>query len=254
MLKKQRQKRHFQTEWQSMLACQEVFCRTRKPEALHRFRVQVKKIKALLHYLQGISTPGPVSTLQSLFKQAGRVRSAHISVQLMRQYQMTNEVLMAKLEQTGKDGAQQFQMQSGNSADTLQRLYKSLNSAFSDKSDKSVLQLCQKRLKRLARPDKIITNLHKARKQIKELLYFHDVLPKAIVRKLHLNTTYLRQLEETIGKWHDIISIIQLLESEEVADLNMIARLGRRRKRLFVSIHGLAGQFAGNAVYRALDD
>lgn len=254
MLKKQRQKRYFKAEWQSMLAYQATFCRTRKPEALHRFRVQVKKIKALLHYLQGVSTYGPISPLQSLFKQAGRVRSAHISVQLMRQYQMTNEDLMANLEQTVEDGSQRFQMQSDNSAESLRLLYKRLNGNFFDKSDKSVLRLCQKRLKRLAGPDKIITNLHKARKQIKELLYFHDVLPKSIVGKLQLNTTYLRQLEETIGKWHDIISVIQLLESEDVADLNMIARLGRRRKRLFVAIHGLAGQFAGNAICRVMRD
>lgn len=254
MLKKQRQKKHFQAEWQSMLAYQAAFCRTRKPEALHRFRVQVKKTKAQLHFLQGDVASGAISPLQILFKQAGRVRSAHIRVQLMRQYQMTNEDLIAKLEQIVEDGSQQFQIQSDNSAEALRRLYKRLNSAFSDKSDKSVLQLCRKRLKRLARPDQIITNLHKARKQIKELLYFHDVLPSSIAGKLHLNTTYLRQLEEAIGKWHDIVSLIQLLESEDIADLDMIARLGRRRRRLFVSIHGLSGQFADSAVYQALGD
>jgi CHAD domain-containing protein len=45
--------------------------------------------------------------------------------------------------------------------------------------------------------------LHKARRQIKELLYVHGLLPAGLARELDLDKEYLDRLQDAIGKWHD---------------------------------------------------
>jgi len=93
MVKKGRQQKYFNKVWHSMLAHLYAFCETQKQEELHRFRVQVKKIKALLLFLQGLASVQHLKPLQSIFKHAGKIRSAHIHLRLIEQYQLANAEL-----------------------------------------------------------------------------------------------------------------------------------------------------------------
>ncbi|MCX2452369.1 hypothetical protein OQX61_13930 [Pedobacter sp. PLR] len=68
--------------------------------------------------------------------------------------------------------------------DQLQRISRSLNGVISD------------------------GRLHVIRKQIKGLLYNYK--PFCDILNMHLNTGYLEQVEEAIGKWHDQLMIRQL--------------------------------------------
>jgi len=134
---------------------------------------------------------------------------------------------------------------------TLRRIEKTLSSNFQDIKNKVILRLYKKYLKKLARsfaqPTNRAANLHKNRKQMKMLLYFHAVLPLPMVKKLRLNTSYLDRLQDTIGQWHDIVSITALLEKERFTDKKVLAKIAQRSSRLYAAILVLSGDFKNKA-------
>ncbi len=247
MLKRGRQKKHFNKAWHSMLAHLLAFCETQKQEELHRFRVQVKKIKALLRFSQGSSSAQHLKPLQSIFKQAGKIRGAHIHLHLIEQYQLANAELKNRQEKIEKDETRRFCLRYNVHTKSLQRTEKTIFSNFQDIKNKVIVRLYKKRLKKLARsfaqPTDHTANLHKNRKEVKMLLYFHAMLPKLLVKKLRLNTSYLDRLQDAIGQWHDIISIAALLEKERFTDKKMLAKLARQSSRLYAAILVLSRDF-----------
>lgn len=70
------------------------------------------------------------------------------------------------------------------------------------------------------------------------------MLPTSIAGKLQLNDTYLNQLQEAIGKWHDLVSALELLKIEDYTNRGEIAAIHRNRRRLYRSIQTLSANFA----------
>ena len=63
---------------------------------------------------------------------------------------------------------------------------------------KSVAEI-QKQLKKKPLPRK----LHSIRKQLKNLVYLLEALPKNLRKKSGLNSSYLKEIEDLIGQWRD---------------------------------------------------
>lgn len=248
MLKKGRQRAYFNEVWQSMLAHLLAFCATQKPEELHQFRVQVKKIKALLLFLQGHSAIKQLKPLQAIFKQAGKIRSAHVNLAFIEQYQVADAEIKNEQEKIAHSESQRFCSKVGAHVKTLKKLRKTLAATFQDIENKAVVRVCKKQLKKLSRfftrPDLPVVQLHHIRKKIKNLLYFCDVLPDSLLQKFQLNIAYLDQLQEAIGQWHDVVVAFELLKTEGIAD----KKLERRRFSLFASIRALAADFTKKSV------
>lgn len=244
MLKKERQQKKFNKAWQSMLAHLLAFCETQKPEDLHRFRVQVKKIKALLLFLQGRSAP---KQLQSIFRHAGKIRSAHIHLRLLEQYQLANVELKVEQEKIAKTEARRFCSKHRFYIKKLKKTEQSLSGNFCDIDDKSILKLYRNKLEKLSRffskNDTSIDKAHENRKKIKNLLYLYNALPTSLALKLQLNTAYLNQVQDAIGQWNDIVSIEELLKKEGFSDKKTIGKLDRRSRKLYAAVRALSDDF-----------
>lgn len=260
MLYKARQQLYFNEAWQSMRGHLLAFCKTRNPEELHRFRVQVKRITALVLYLQkdpkGRDISQKLKPLKSIFQQAGRIRSAHINLRLIGQYSLHNPIFKNEQETIAKSETGRFCIKRGKYVKTLKRLRKAFSGNFQDIDDKFVSSLYQKQLKQLSRlfaqPDAPVGKLHNNRKKIKNLLYLHEALPKPLAGKINLNTPYLDRLQDAIGKWHDVVLGIELLQAEGNTDKKTMAALNRQSRRMRASIYALAGGFGAKAVHSLL--
>jgi len=244
MLKKGRQRAYFNEVWQTMLAHLLAFCETQKPEELHQFRVQVKKIKALLLFLQGRSAVKQLKPLQAIFKQAGKIRSAHVNLAFI---ELADAEIKNEQEKIAHSESKRLYSKVGVHVKTLKKLRKALAAIFQDIENKAVVRAYKKQLKKLrrffTRSDLPVLKLHQNRKKIKNLLYFCDVLPGSLLQKFQLNIAYLDQLQEAIGEWHDVVVAFELLKTEGIADKKVLNRLERRRFILFASIRALAADF-----------
>ena len=251
MLKKGRQEKRFKAIGKSMQTHLEAFFETRNPEALHHFRIQVKKMKALLLFLQdGVQEKQEaryLKSLQSIFKHAGRIRNAHIHIGLLTQYPVADSAYKMEQENMERTEIEQFCARRNAYIKTVKLIPKRLSETFRDIDDKIVLTLYKKRIKKLARffkqPNFRIEKLHKTRKRIKNLLYLYRILPKPMVRKLQLNDTYLDHLQEAIGKWHDVVLLLELLKTEGYENRSEIAAIHREKRRLYRSVQTLSNNF-----------
>jgi len=251
MLKKDHQQQYFTTVWASMLRYLHAFYEAQKPEDLHQFRVQVKKINALLFFLQGLTNrkegAGPLQPLRFIYKHAGQIRSVHIHLQLIGQYQVAGEAFKTAQEKLAKTETKRFCSKRVSTLKMLRQLHQTLAGNFQDIKNKVILRLYKKRLKKLgrffAKQDQPIDKLHKNRKKVKMLLYLRQALPRSLRQKLQLNTRYLHKLQDTIGKWNDVEIILELLKTEGFRDEKNLKKLEKQSLRLHESIGSVSKDF-----------
>lgn len=252
MLKKAQQRAYFNEVWDSMLAHLLAFCEAHDPEELHQFRVQVKKVKALLLFLQDGADVQQHAPLQAIFKQAGKIRSAHIHLAFIEQYRVANAEFKNEQEKIARIESKRFCSKTGANVKTLRRLRKKLAANFQNIENKVIVRLCKKRLKKITRffdrSDLPAEKLHINRNKIKNLLYCCNALPASLVDQLQLNTTYLDQLQDAIGNWHDIVFMEELLKKEGFTGSKIVEKLARRRGRMFTAVRTLSDDFRGKAV------
>lgn len=251
MLKKRRQQKRFDVEWESMLTHLSDFYATRRPEALHRFRIQIKKVNTMLFFLEAIPDASQMKALQSIFRHAGRIRNTQINLQLIEQYHLANADIKKTQQQKLDNEARRFYRKREAYLHTLKKLQHRIAGNFHNIDNRAVVGLYKKRLRKLGRffaKNDIQTNrLHPYRKKIKSLLYLHDVLPKSLVRKLHLNTAWLDHLQDAIGKWHDVESAVELLEMESEPAPHDIAALRQRSRHLLAVVREASEGFGKKA-------
>lgn len=255
MLKKKRQQKRFKATEESLLAHLTAFISTQDPEALHHFRLQVKKRKALLLYLQNTHreayTSGRLKTLQSIFKHAGRIRSAQITLSLLEHYALADTVYRNDLETTEKKETDQFCARGKGYVKVIKELKETLCQEFQDIPDKSIETLFQKQLKKLtrffSRPILGDEELHKVRRKIKNLLYLYKLLPRKLTRRIKWNNGYLDQLQHAIGEYHDIIQLLEFLKNRGYSNEKVLADIQEEKSRWYRMIRLLSGNFSKKA-------
>jgi CHAD domain-containing protein len=234
-----------------MLAHVTAFVETRDPGELHHFRLQVKKMKAILGYLQNIRRDafhyGGLVCLQSCYKHAGQIRAAQITLGLLEHDAVTDPAYRRELETIEKKETDQFCAKGKAYVRCVKKITKSLSLEFQDIEDKSIEILYQKQLKKLSRffSRSILGDeaLHKVRRRIKNLLYLYKMLPQKMISKLKWNIIYLDQLQHTIGEYHDVIQLISFLQEKEAADGKMLTDIRREKSQLFRTIRSLSSGF-----------
>jgi CHAD domain-containing protein len=72
-------------------------------------------------------------------------------------------------------------------------------------------------------------NIHSGRKQLKELLYLHHMLPGSVKKKLLVRVEYIDCLQDKIGKWHDLVIAETLLKKRINRSQMIIIRQEKER-------------------------
>lgn len=259
MLKKERLKKHFNKEWESMLSHIQAFYDSKDPEEAHQVRLQIKKINALLFFLKGYSNGKKISKhfhpIKLIFKHFGDIRSAHINLSFIKKYQMTNVVFKNEQDKIVTNKTIQLYSKQKTIIKAFKRSNKVFLRNFHSVENNFILNRYEKQLKKLLKffddPSINDDKLHDNRKKLKVLLYFYKVLHKTLVNKLKLNIPYLNKLQDLIGKWHDLISMIELFKIKGPADKQIIDKLNKQSKKIHYEIKSLSNNFGNKVILRS---
>lgn len=243
MLKKKKQDEYFKKRWNSVLFHLQAFREYGDTEELHRVRVDIKRMKALLlldeKQFEGKKFQHHFKRITELFKQAGKVRTAQVNLELMDHYQITNE-------KTEKEQTEILVRESEKLFSDLDRYLNFLKSKptfflnhFSKMENREIRHKVKRQLGQLNKTfhhHVPAEELHECRKLLKRLIYVHDILPTDLINELNLRTEYLKKLEELIGKWHDTIVAIELV-GKNAKDKNLIHKIHSEGQKQLKAIH-----------------
>lgn len=229
------------------------FLQSQDQEALHQFRVQVKKTKSLLVLLEKGGGNKKLlrrfEPIKKIFKKAGRIREAHIHLKLSDQYHMYNEAFEKQQQKIVEKGTKAFCNKGHKELYNLKKAQVKLNKAIHHVDNAHIRAFYKKTLDEiaqfLARPV-FDERLHECRKQIKYLLHNQKPAARAL-KSLPVNTDYLDELQEMIGKWHDNLLAIELFSSPESEDSAANRELKVQNAELQKEITGKAAGFKEKA-------
>lgn len=244
MLKKSKQRHYLvrnEKKWQKRL---KDFGMSHDAASLHGLRVTIKKIKAFASFSNDCSGKGAMKDfhlLRKMFHQAGVIRDAGNQLHLLEHFHPSPEFYKHEQEEVQSTATQNFvnhikqYQKKGKKAG--RRLLADIHSVRPDRiRDWYAAQLIRTSVLLSSTGD----SLHKARKQIKGLLYVLDLLPSRLVEKLHLDRAYLDDLQEAIGNWHDAVVVVDALSEKELAGAPAMMQLCFDKE---ADVRSLAGEF-----------
>lgn len=254
-MKKKKEKIYFNDQWNEMTDHLKKFIEHGEQEELHLFRVQVKKLRAMLELLNPSSTKHPLlkdfKPVRKIFKRCGEIRNAFINLQYGQRFQFKNEdFFMSHL----------YEIEKGtNEVKELGKEYlKVIRSAHDDISDDlqhvgnhDIVEFYKTRLYNIG---SFLENLqfndelHATRKQIKTLMYNRKIAQNALEGKLQISNDYLDKLQTLIGDWHDNVLAMELFSSTGFNSKPIITKIKSQNTRLKRSITLLAHDFKRKAI------
>lgn len=209
MLKKKRQQDFLSVREKEWLSQLKLFDDSRDQEALHGLRIGIKKIKAFVKLSKACAKTGPakdVQRLENMFRQAGKIRDIESQLHFLAQHQPAEAEYRSQQMLVLQSASAEFSAQAKEYRREGKKAGRQLLADVQAIRTRSVRTWYASQL---IRTGILLTSsgeqLHKARKKIKTLLYVQKMLPDGMVAQLHLNTDYLDQLQEAIGRWHDTV-------------------------------------------------
>jgi len=253
-MKKKEEAKYLDREWLLMTANLKAFFETEDQEALHKFRVAVKKLRAMLYLFEIADTDSALikyfKPVRKIFKHAGVIRDAHINLLLAKQYKLENELFESSQRQVIESGIIAFRTNSDGYFKTLKEAHKKIKSQLNKLSDKDIAAYYQEQLEQIAANMSALhfnEELHTSRKLIKILMYNKKLAEAALEGSLSLNIGYLDKLQDTIGKWHDNIVTAELFAQPEFHDKALVAKLKRANTAIRRNIATMAKDFLPKA-------
>lgn len=189
------------------------YAQTARDEDIHKVRVSIKRIKALmtvLHDSCGLDIEGHFSAYRYIFRQAGRLRDTTL---------MRDRIADASSDRTAAT-------HQGRMAATLARRFRDEVPMYLQDIDHHVEDVAAElrcsqvdlpaychhlhhKLKKRWRKVSKSGHYHSLRKHIKHLIYACELLPEAERKALlsRQDSQRLEELQDLIGQWHDEIHI-----------------------------------------------
>ena len=254
-MKKKTGKAYFNELWELMVAHLDSFLKTGDQEKLHQFRLQVKKLRALLLLLDAASPKSKLSKdfkpVKGIFKQGGAIREAYINLQLSANYGIKDEEFVLNQVNAMERGINEFKVNAKKNLKTIKTVHELLEDKLGAIDDDSINEFYKTQLGQIDKgldAAKFDDLLHTCRTQIKTLLYNRKIAAKALEGKLNIDIDYLDKLQGRIGDWHDNTLAMDLFSTLESVDKAIIARIKKEDTRLKKAINTLVHDFWNKAV------
>ena len=253
MLTRKRQYNYLIKRWLLIRRHLMAYSASGSQESLHRIRVEVKKIKAFLQFAGSVgrSKDAPAQTrgLKKMFRRAGKIRDAGIHLQLMQQFHVPDAAFRAGEAQVIEQLSQAFREDSAYFDKSLRQTFRKLLGTLHPVRKRDVRDWLTGRLGAIAG---IVASpgtdqLHQARKEVKSLMYFLGMLPGRLTRQSKINIPYLDQLQDAIGKWHDLDITVSLLTSRKLGGRKVVGRLEKARDRAGAAVCAMGAGFEKKA-------
>ncbi|WP_158825448.1 CHAD domain-containing protein [Mucilaginibacter lacusdianchii] len=249
-MKKKEEKKQINKKWKGLKAHVKCFLKSADQEELHQFRVQVKKLKALIQMLQcgnkNHKLMKDFKPVKQIFREAGDIRNAYVNLQLSEQYHLKSADFEQHQQQIMQNGTEEFKAKGFKHIKKIKRSHTQINRDVHRLDNKAIRQFYVNNLDAIeAFFENIVfdESLHDCRKKIKLLMYNQKIAGKALPKKLQLNHTYLNQLQDSIGRWHDNILAIELFKTEQAQNKAILSKLNRTDQQLRKEITSLVENF-----------
>lgn len=224
------------------------FSSTGEQEELHHFRVNVKKVKALIGLLEstGRYKRNHInhSPLKKIFKQAGKIRTAYIELLLMKHYSLKDEAYYRTQQELINQWSEDFGNKLKRHSAILRKAKKKLLAGTGNIRGKSIKRYVKSLLEKLSdlfSSNKDDNEYHKARMVLKNLLYTYELFPEKSKKKLKPDNAYFDELQEAIGKWHD--AAVALNRIARISPASKPEALSKRERELFQAMTSLTKDF-----------
>jgi len=219
MFTKQQQKQFTKNRFDQLQKQLLRFCKKKDLEALHQFRVNVKKLKAYMKLLMFVEPDIQNSiikkTVTPIYKHAGRIRTADLNRKLIRKYFKKGGKLEKKESLKIKKQGKFLINKRVKYRKALKKAFKKLLSHLMNINSTLIHDFYQLQISTIdsfCRVDNLEEYLHENRKEIKTLYYIDLMLKAFEVETPIVDQEYLHQLEEEIGEWHDLQDTINFLK------------------------------------------
>jgi len=253
-MKKKEEAKYLDKEWVLMNAYLKAFLETGNQEDLHKFRVQIKKLRAMLYLFESTSKETGLMKLfkpvRKIFKYAGQIRDAHTNLQLSERYELKNELFETGQQKIIEEGTNTFRTRGDEFFKDIKTAHKQVKKQLQKVDDKQIAEYYKTQLEQIATNLTVsgfTEDMHTNRKLIKILVYNHKLAEKALNGSLPFNTAYLDKLQDAIGKWHDNIVAEELFSLPELNDKPIVSKIKRINSGVKRSITSLADDFMKKA-------
>jgi len=243
-MKRKQEQQYVDKHWKSMKSNLKDYLSTGNQEALHDFRLEVKKMRAFLVLQPNNKLFKDFKPVKKIFKHAGDIRNIFLNLELGQQHQVDDENFVLQqhlqLEQLIID----FKSQGDKYIKDVKNAYHHLSDRIESIPDLHINLFYERQLHQIADSLTKITfddSLHHCRKLIKELIYNYKLFMPVL--QMQLNEEYLNNIQTAIGDWHDITLATDLFKN------NKTAMVGLKKSNTSVrrKITGLAKDFFDKA-------
>ena len=214
------------------------YMKDKKPECLHRLRVELKKTKAVFYFTDNIYKEKYDTTkLKPLFHKAGKIREMQINIHLLSSVSDSPKILIEQLKKNETILMQQFVKNSSRSILLIKNFVKNVCLPEILPSKKTIVNYFKKersKAKKILRHKKR-EDMHGYRKKIKKMMYVYNALPKEIQKQIELNETEINKQQKKLGDWHDTYSAITFFShlNFPMQKSEFILKLKEKEKRQF---------------------
>lgn len=192
------------------------------PEALHEWRVEVKKIAALLKLSCFSQTNKKIKKafqpIKKMFRKTGEIRQAQLYLDKLEREGLGMSTLTANLNASIEADTKKFVGNGKKHHKLLKKQLKTTTEELSNIPNRHLTRFFRLKIKTISRQLNLgkdrKTYLHEARKNIKEMMYLKHFLIKPEFDLALLNWDYLDKLQKHIGEWHDLNELSDYIEKE----------------------------------------
>ena len=207
-MKKAKQVKYLNKQFKKMLQQFKLFVQTQSPEALHAFRVQVKKIKSFLTLLEAGNNNDALSKtfrpVKKIFRSAGIIRSAQIHEKQARENNINPLKFHKEQHEIQQEVTARLVSKQHKLIHTIKKVKKQLQHQMHPITNKAIRQFFTKQIQRtrqLLKTHDFTEQLHNGRKMLKHLLYNRRLIPN--VADIDIDFNKVDAMQQVIGEWHD---------------------------------------------------
>lgn len=193
-------------------------------ESLHRFRVEIKKIRAVFIQLEDLSGSNQVKKLhqgiKKIFRKAGVIRELQLEKTWLEKHRKFDLLRLMQYEPSLRKADKAFHQNIPKMLDALKKISRKMEGRLIKITQQQTDEYISKKWQSVLRP--LLSNIdeshwHETRKGIKQLVYArHWISPDRILQKKVLSIFLsMDKLQNYIGNWHDLDLLAQKLQAIE---------------------------------------
>jgi len=209
-MKRKEEYKHLKKLWKKMQRHFKESTRSKAPEELHQFRVQVKKVRSFLTLLETNDKNKQLLELfkpvKKIFKSAGITRDALLHQQEAKEHKVNLPEFYKEQDKIQKKEMKKLVSKRQKHLKKMKQVKKELKRHLHPVTDNEIRTFFTTQLHNtynlLSRHD-FSEQLHEGRKMLKHLMYNESLAHDGIGKDLNINFAYIDELQEVLGKWHD---------------------------------------------------